>query len=514
MGCNYCNREAQIAIAENNNPVIFKIEKKKKTDEDEDEIDFIKARKLVKLLLCDDDLYKDSLNSILFFTDEEFKNLFIGNINYKKFPYNNIQDKTEFKNLLLKFEDFNSLLYEWYTDESKYDNLIKLWNSKLSVCELNKSDENELMNQLEKLGIEDMENFSVDFNTVMNSTLESKAGDIRNYLKDEFVDFYSLISAAKEYKKDPILSNKENKEIFAPKFKDLTGKLVEESFHLVKNYISKNFLNLNNLSKIQLKSGMMNKLKNEIIHSIEADKSMFTNGLGYDKLSELVSLFKNGGIVNKIMTETKMHFNNPAVAVTNLAMSFYNLSESVKTYYINKRDGEANIKKFQDRMDKIDRNFEMYKNEIKTLDLNNYKESMKKIVNIGTKIYQVKEEIQEVINNLENLEKETNEKSKKSGIAKMASCGGGLAASAIGFVATGGILAGVYAAGAIVSGIAMGVEIANFRKIKQHLQAFGNMKKKENLKYKEIEKELANLNVKFNNLHDRYIPKNLIKGNN
>ena len=45
MGCNYCNREAQIAIAENNNPVIFKIEKEKKTDEDEDEIDFIKARK-------------------------------------------------------------------------------------------------------------------------------------------------------------------------------------------------------------------------------------------------------------------------------------------------------------------------------------------------------------------------------------------------------------------------------------------------------------------------------------
>ena len=456
MGCQYCNKEAQIAIVENNNPVIFKIEKEKKTDEDEDEIDFIKARKLVKLLLCEDDLYKDSLNSILFFTDEEFKNLFKGNINYKKFPYNNIQDKIEFKNLLLKFEDFNSLLYEWYTDESKYDNLIKLWNSKLSVCELNKSNEDELMNQLEQLGIDDMDN----------------AGDIRNYLKDEFVDFYSLISTAKEYKKDPILSNQENKEIFAPKFEDLTGKLVEESFHIVKNYITKNFLNLNKLSKIQLKSGMMNKLKKEIITKIEGDKSIFTHGLGYEKLSELVSLFKNGGIVRKIMEETKMHFNNPVVAVTNLAMSFY------------------------------------------TLDLNNYKESMKKIVNIGTKIYQVKEEIQEVINNLENLEKETNEKSKKSGIAKVASCGGGLAASAVGFVATGGILAGVYAAGAIVSGIAMGIEIANFRKLKQHLQVFGNMKRKENLKYKEIEKELANLNVKFNNLHDRYIPKNLIKGKN
>ena len=30
MGCQYCNKEAQIAIVENNNPVIFKIEKEKK----------------------------------------------------------------------------------------------------------------------------------------------------------------------------------------------------------------------------------------------------------------------------------------------------------------------------------------------------------------------------------------------------------------------------------------------------------------------------------------------------
>ena len=46
------------------------------------------------------------------------------------------------------------------------------------------------------------------------------------------------------------------------------------------------------------------------------------------------------------------------------------------------------------------------------------------------------------------------------------------------------------------------------------MEKFGNMKKKENLKYQEIENELAELNVKFNNLHDRYIPKNLLKGKN
>ena len=508
MGCQYCRKEAQMV---ENPPVTIK-EKKKEIDEEK--IDFISARKLVKLLLYDDDLYKDSLNSILLFTDEEFENLFKGNIDYQNYPYRNIKDKIEFKNLLLKFEDFNSLIYEWYRDESKYDNLIKLWNSKLSVCQLNKSEDDELMKELENLGIEDMDDFIGDFKAVMSSTLESKAGDIRNYLRDEFTDFYSLITTAEEYKKEPILSNKENKEIFSGNFKSLVGKLVEESFPLVKNYINNNFLNLNKLSKIQMKSKMINKLKNEIIGKIEADKSVFTNGLGFENLSELVSLFKNGGIVNKIVEQTKMHFNNPIVAVSNLAMSLYNLSESVISYYKNKKEGEAKINYYNDKMNEIDRNFEEHKKEIKSLDLNNYKECMNKIVSIGKKIYQDKKEIQDVINNLENLEKETKEKNRKSGIKKVIASGGGLAASAVGFVATGGILAGIYAAGAIVSGIAMGVQIANIKQLKKHLEKFGNMKKKENLKYQEIENELAELNVKFNNLHDRYIPKNLLKGKN
>jgi len=507
MGCQYCKKEAQIV----DNPAFIKEEKK---EIDEGKIDFIRARKLVKLLLSEDNLYKDSLNSILFFTDEEFENLFEGNINYKKFPYRNIENKIEFKNLLLKFEDFNSLLYEWHRDESKYDNIIKLWKSNFSVCELNKSDDDELIEQLEKFGIEDMDDFIGEFKTIMNNTLESKAGDIRNYLRDEYTGFYKLITTAEEYKKEPILSNKENKEIFSGKFMNIVEKLVEESFPLVKDYINKNFLNLNKLSKIQLKSGMMNKLKNEIISKIEADQSVFTKGLGFDNLKELVSLFKNGGIINKIKDQTQMHFNNPAVAVTNLVMSFYNLTESVITYYKNKKEGEANIKHFQDRMDEIDNDFESHKKEIKSIDFNNYKESMKKIVIIGKKIYQDKKNIQEVINNLENLEKETKEKNKKSGIAKMASCAGGIAASAVGFVATGGILAGVYAVGAVASTIAMGVQIANFKQLKKQLQIFGDMKKRENDKYDEIQKELDILNNKFDNLHDRYIPKNLIKGNN
>lgn len=508
MGCQCCSKRAQII----ENPIVVKEEMKEEIDEEK--IDFIKARKLVKLLISEDNLYKDSLNSILFFTDEEFENLFKGNIDYKNYPYRNIEDKIEFKNLLLKFEDYNSLLYEWYRDESKYDNLIKLWKSQLSVCELNKSNDEKLEEDLERLGITDMDNFIGEFRTVMNNTLESKAGDIRNYLKDEFTDFYSLITTAEEYKKDPILSNKENKKIFSGNLENIVKQLVQVSFPLVKNYITNNYLNLNMLSKVQLKSEMMNKLRKEIISKIQADKSIFTNGLGFENLSELVSLFKNGGIVNKLVSQTQMYFNNPCVAVSTLAMSFYNLSESVISYYKNKKEGETKIKHFKDKMDEIDRKFEKSKKEIESLDLNNYKESLKRIVDIGKKIYQVKKEIQETINNLEREEKEVTEKKEKSGLKKAIGFGGGMALSAIGFVATGGLLAGVYAASAVASGIAMGVQIANFKQLKKQLQVYGNMKEKENKKYKDIEDTLAQLNVTYNNLHDRYIPLNLRRGNN
>jgi hypothetical protein len=122
MGCQSCKKAEQVE-EERIYPEIITIGKKKVIDEFE--LDYIKARKLVKLLLSEDHLYSNTLNYVLFFTDEQFKNLFQGNDDYKNYPYHYIGDRNQFKCLLLKFRDKSTLLYEWYKDESKYDNIVK-----------------------------------------------------------------------------------------------------------------------------------------------------------------------------------------------------------------------------------------------------------------------------------------------------------------------------------------------------------------------------------------------------
>ena len=107
MGCKLCKKEVQVIgpILQEEETEIIEVDPLK--------FDFNKARKLVQLLLSEDNLYKNSLEPILLFDEEQLENLFFGNDEYKNYPYYIITDKIQFKNLLLKFEDFNDILFEW-----------------------------------------------------------------------------------------------------------------------------------------------------------------------------------------------------------------------------------------------------------------------------------------------------------------------------------------------------------------------------------------------------------------
>ena len=280
MGCHNCSRIEQIVEEKKE----YKKEKKEKKDKLE--FDFIKARKLVKLLLSEDKLYYKTLNYVLLFNDEQFENLFKGNMEYKKYPYNNIQDKTKFKYLLMKFEDFNYLLFEWYENESKYENLIKLWNSNYCVCVLAKSEDEEIEEIFQKIDITDLDNFMIDFRSIMNSSIDSKASDIKNYLKDEFEDFYSLIQVTDEYKENFKKSPIKNKEILTENLSNIGFKLVEKSLPLVKDYIANKFPNLNILSQIQLKTEMLSKLKKVIFDEVINDNKLFSKGISFETVSK------------------------------------------------------------------------------------------------------------------------------------------------------------------------------------------------------------------------------------
>ena len=54
--------------------------------------------------------------------DEEFKNLFEGNTNYK---FNNSTPR--FKELVQKFEDNYELISEWYNKDDYYKYMLPLW---------------------------------------------------------------------------------------------------------------------------------------------------------------------------------------------------------------------------------------------------------------------------------------------------------------------------------------------------------------------------------------------------
>jgi len=502
MGCKVCKKEKQEITSL---PKEEKIELVKNED-DEFKFDPKKARKLIKYMLSEDKLYHNSLNPILLFSDEQLENLFQGNDEYEKYPFHNIPNTTEFKKLLMKFEDHKDLLYEWYKDESKYDNLIKLWKKNLCIYKMKDYSDEKLEEEFQKMGITDKDIFITDFRSITNNSLESKASNISNYLKDEYADFYSLITTCEDFKNDYYLSKKENQGVFTNNFQNIMKKLAKSSLPLIKNYAKKKFLNLNTLGKIQLKSGMLNKFKDKLINAMIQNKS--SNSIGFDNVLSLVSKIKNGNALTEILKQAKAHFNNPCVNITNLAVSFMNLAVSVKTYYNNSVEFDEKTRHYSNRIDDINKDFELHKKQIGLLNLDNPDECLEKIKIIGRKIYQDKKRVIEFVQNIDKEEKNLNEDKKKSGIKKTVACGVGVATGIVGGILTGGILP---LAGAVVSGVAMGINIANLAKIKKQLNIYRDYKEKENAKFDEIENSLAELQFTYQKINQRYIPSNLLE---
>ena len=501
MGCQYCSRNVQIYEEE-------KEEKKEEIKKDEDELkfDIIKARKLVKLLLAEDTLYKQALNYVILFTDEQFENLFKGNLDYKKFPYQNIHDKTQFEKLLLKFEDFNDVLYEFYKDENTYDNLIRVWKSKICISALSDLSDFELEELLNKYNLTDINDFITECLLIINNSTNKKAVDIRNYLKDEFIDFYSLIQVSNDYKEEFNKTKMESKEIITTNLDNIVHKLIEKSMPLVKDYIAEKFPNLNILSKIELKSGMLTKLKTALLDGIKGDISQFPKGINFNTVQKLVNLFQNGDDVSKLFNAEQV---GPWVT---LATSFLNLATNVKTYYDDIIEYEETNRKYTNKLEELHEEFERLKKQIGTLDLDNYEESMATIIQTGKKMNSIKQQISVVIEDLDKEEKKTKEKKTGSIIGTVASTAVGAVGLTIAGLATGGFIMAPLIGAGVANAITCGVNVKKLIMLKQQLNTFRQTKMKEVEKFKEIDAQIEILNKKCEQIRDRYIPPNLLKG--
>jgi len=156
--------------------------------------------------------------------------------------------------------------------------------------------------------------------------------------------------------------------------------------------------------------------------------------------------------------------------------------------------------------------FEMLKNKIGILDLDNYEESMATIMQIGKNMNILKQKISITIKDLEKKEKETKEKKTGSTLKRVASSAVGAVGLTIAAISTGGAAAIPFIGGAIFSGIDCTVNIVRLKKLRDQLNNFSKTKEKEFQLYQENDDAIELLKKKFEKIQDRYIPKNLLNG--
>ena len=492
MGCLCLRRKSRVINLD------FELDNQK----DEKDFDFIRARRLVKILLSEDYLYNNIVFSILLFNDEQFENLFLGNIDYKSYPYYNIEFGN-FSFLLWKFEDFKSLLYEWYQDESKYDLLIKLWKSNLCISRLRENSELELKELLKKMDILISDDIFNEFQEVINNSLESKASEIKNYLKEEDNYYLSLIQTFNTYEEYYRKENSyENKNI-TKNLNNMNNKLLDESFPLTKDYIKEKFPNLNSLAKKQVEKGTIpKKFKNELYTEIINDKDANKKEISFDTISELTEVINNSKILCKIINIPEIN------AVASLGSAFLNLITSIKTFDEQISEYKSKIRVYTKRIDNVHYNFIRHKRQIELLDLNDYEGSLKKLNYYGYLINQDKREILEIISDLRKDKNELEYEKQISTIGSIALTVTNVAISIGLGVVTGGIGSFLYGMAAGVNIMSSGIGIASLVKLREQLEIYETMIKDQIRYYDKINKYLNEVLLKkTEEIRKRYLKK-------
>ena len=490
MGCQYCHKESQVVEIIEEPEIIpirypFKLENKTKKEVPDNLNFLIKAKNLIKILLSQDELYSETLNYILLFSNEQFEHVFQGDDEYKHYPSKIIPNKAIFQALLMKLEYFNPLLYEWYEDTEKYDLLIKLWNSKLYNNDLSTISDEKLEEIFEEGGISMSEEELIEFkNIIGNRSIASKASDIKNFLKIEEDYFVSLIQTINEYKEYFEESNIDDTKIISKNLGNVSKKLIEESLPLIKDYIKEKYPDLNESAKVQLETHMHKKLRDQLLEQIIKDKKVTEKKVDFNVLSTLTE------VVNKVKQINKFA-NNPVLEGTiNIASSLLNVATSIKAYYDEMYEYDEINKNFTERIDEIHKMFEMHKKELELLDLDDYEGSLKKLKAIGEKIKQDKKLCYMAIEDLANAEKKANE-GKKEKIGGIASSGILLIFKIIAAIFTRGALPffiNYFTAGSDAA--VCGINIARLVKLTKQLKKYQETKKKEIEFYDQISKVL------------------------
>ena len=450
-----------------------------------------KARKLVQLLL-NDDVYKYSkfLNKILSFNDNDFQKLFEGTEDYN-YSQINEEEKIDFNFLVLKFDNYQCILQEWYRDEKKHKYIAKLWQKYITMRELRKKSSDQIERTLQDIYGFSNEEYKIteELAKIIINSPESKAEDIKLFLKEKRPDFYSLIDTASSYQKNLQNSSIKNKETYISNLEYISNKLISKLPPLVRDY----FKNNENIKEIKrISEPIINRIKKELMKQFKNDSKAENDNDGFKKIYDIGYSLKT--IYNsKILKGFKNYFDNDMLALSNLSMSFFNLCSSIITFYRCFEDYEKNRNEFSNRLYEIHNNFERHKNEIYSFtDSKNTEEYIKNIIDVGNKISQDKQDVIDLITQIEDTILQS-EKTKKKNIGSIIIGSVGFVFSLVGAVFTGGGTAIMYGIAMILNGANVAISSGNIVLLKKQLKDYKSIVSKANDEYKKINNEIESL---------------------
>ena len=163
------------------------------------------------------------------------------------------------------------------------------------------------------------------------------------------------------------------------------------------------------------------------------------------------------------------------------------------TFYRCFEDYEKNRNEFSNRLYEIHNNFERHKNEIYSFtDSKNTEEYIKNIIDVGNKISQDKQDVIDLITEIEDTILQA-EKTKKKNIGSIIIGSFGVVFSLVGAFFTGGGTAIMYGIAMILNGANVAISSGNIVLLKKQLKDYKSIVSKANDEYKKINNEIESL---------------------
>ena len=463
-----------------------------------------KALNLLKLCLKDDGYFNYFYDKIDTFDDQMFEQFFKGNYDYckKEIDLIDINQQYYYELLLRKIEDFQSIICEWYEDESKHPLIKGLWEKKLCIGLLkNKTYEelDEILNEIidkNSIDITNKEKIKIELKNLINDSPETEASNMAIYLKKNFEDFYSLIEISKNYQDRIEKSKTDEDKTCQDKLEDFIQKIIKNILPYIKDKIPKALS-----EKLNTNEGLANLFAKHIGKNISGNDIFNNDIINYKTISNLVYKFKNGINIYKSL---RYYYGNSLFIISKAAMLFLNLCTSIKSFYESLVDYKQKKTKFTNRLAQIHHNFEGHKREIRQIDLQQPDMAIEIIIDIGKKINDDKNDVIQLMVEIEN-EIENAKKKKKSSGKKIATGVVGFLSSVLGFVVTGGGIAVLYIAFAGISSVLIGINSADVVVQKKAIKNYINLLKQANDEYTAIQDELNKLKDLYENANIGYI---------